>query len=117
MPFSYPPTPSPLLPSMSTSSFIPMTELPYSTMGSLNQTLLNSDTFPDGMLGASQDHLSVSDSSKVLNDKGDGFNGNSSVAGSSGTLPESLESPKSAELFPLNHDSWKSYGANEPCTK
>jgi len=78
-----------------------MTKLPYSTMGSLNQTLLNSDTFPDGMLGASHDHLSVSDSSKVLNDKGDGFNGNSSMAGSSGTLLDTelnIGSPKSAEL-------------------
>lgn len=109
MPFSYPPTPPPLLQSsMSTSSFIPMTELPYSTIGSLNQTLLNSDTFPDGMLGASHDHLSASDLSKVLSDKGDGFNRNRSMVGWSGTL---------CDTEPRNHNSLNSFGTNEPCTK
>ena len=67
------------------------------------------------MQGVRHDHLSVSDSSKVLNDKRDGFTGNSSMAGLSGTLHDielNLGSPKGADSLPQNHNR-----SNETSTK
>ncbi|RHN56015.1 hypothetical protein MtrunA17_Chr5g0424781 [Medicago truncatula] len=62
IPYSSPPITVPQLPPPPPASpFIAMPELPNSTMGSLNQTWLDSDTFSAGMQGARHDHLSVSD--------------------------------------------------------